>query len=395
MAYSRFAILGLLGVMLTAAAGCRPSRTQAPHTERPAQREGAVPRDQIPLAEPAAEANPAKEVKPPRGVVIRDTTDIRVQSDKSRPGARKLGTLGCGEVVHMLGEREGLQVKVQARGLTGWVYEDRVVSLSGSCPAARLMIAAREWEEPKFPARGRNDLFALALYSRLLELFPDSRYRPLALWRFGQIGERLAVEATKRAEKELTAKEKQSDESFIHWKGLDRYQRWGLGVEFSHLGHTYYHAGDAYRKIVKEHPNSEWADNAAYELLRLRRAHQPWEGRPKGPRQQSASWTEFSRKYPRSELKPNALVEMVYLNRVLHEIYCHSYEFADPAKARDHRKAAEELCQSVMREFPGSEHAARAENHLAELADGRKLYFFWGSTRGGACDSAPHATRRQ
>jgi hypothetical protein len=68
---------------------------------------------------------------------------------------------------------------------------------------------------------------------------------------------------------------------------------------------------------------------------------------------------------------------MVYLNRVLHEIYSHSAEgFADPGKAERHLEAARTLCDRIRRELPRTIFAARAERHLAELAEGRHVYLF-------------------
>jgi hypothetical protein len=237
----------------------------------------------------------------------------------------------------------------------------------------QLPAAAQEPEQPPMPSDQPDDLAALALYSRMSELFPKSDYQALALWRFGQVGKRLAVVATRDARAVYGDLPVQSDDMYTEWTGLRRYQRWRLTFEFSHLGQAYYYGGDAFREIVAQHPDSEWADNAAYELIRLSQADGEWEGHPDGPLAYLRKWQDFVRRYPRSDMRPAALLDMVYVNRVLYEIYSDG-QFADPAKARMYRQAAERICGNVNREFAGSEYAARAERNLAELAIGHNIY---------------------
>lgn len=288
------------------------------------------------------------------------------------------GTLNCGDMVTVLGPREGRTVRVEANGATGWVHLEGLVALSAPGAEARLLAAADEKEMPSHWSRDPEHLAALALYSRHMELFPDSEYAALALHRFGQVADRLAVEVTREAEQQLTEDEEGYVRSHSDPEGLEKCAKWGLTLDHSHLGGHYFYGGDAYRKVVEGHGDSEWADNAAFRLLKLVRERVgEWEGYPQEPLKELDLWAELLRKYPRSELKAQALLEMVYLNRVLHEIHSHSTEgFADPGKAERHLEAARTLCDSIRREFPRTISAARAERHLAELVEGRHVYLF-------------------
>lgn len=292
--------------------------------------------------------------------------------------ANVVATVDCGEMVTVLGPREGRKARVRANGATGWIYLAGVVELSAPGADARLLAAADEKEDPSHWSREPEHLAALALYSRHMELFPESEYATLALYRFGQVADRLAVEAIREAEQQLTQEQRAYDRAYTDWQGLEKYAKWGLTFDYSHLGGYYFYGGDVYRKVVERHGDSEWADNAAFRLLELvGERGGGWEGHPQEPLKKLDLWAEFVGKHPRSELKAQALLEMVYLNRVLHEIHSHSTEgFADPAKAERHLEAARALCDSIRHEFPRTIFAARAERHLAELAEGRHVYLF-------------------
>lgn len=292
--------------------------------------------------------------------------------------AKVVATVDCGEMVTVLGPREERKARVKANGATGWVHLEGLVELSAPGADARLLAAAHEKEMPSHWSREPEHLAALALYSRHMEIFPDSEYAALALYRFGQAADRLAVEAIREAEQQLTQEQRAYDRAYTDWQGLEKYAKWGLTFDYSHLGGYYFHGGAVYRKVAERHGDSEWADNAAFRLLELvGEQGGGWEGHPQEPLKKLDLWAEFVRKYPRSELKPEALLEMVYLNRVLHEIHSHSTAgFADPGKAERRLEAARTLCDTVRREFPSTIFAARAERHLAELAEGRHVYFF-------------------
>ncbi len=298
--------------------------------------------------------------------------------EKPEVGARALASVRCGDMVTVLGPRDGRRVRVDAGGATGWVYRTGLVELSAVGADARLLAEADGKEMPSHRSREPDHLGALALYSRHTELFPDSEYAALTLYRFGQVADRLAVEATREAEQQLTQEQKGRDSSYADWEGLREYAKWGLAFDYSHLGGHYFYGGDAYRKIVEQHGDSGWADNAAFRLLKLVRERVgEWGGYPQGPLDELDLWAEFVRKHPGSELKPDALLEMVYLNRVLHEIHSHSPEdFADPGEAERHLAAARAGCEAIRSVFPDTIFAVRAERHLAELVEGGHVYLF-------------------
>lgn len=313
-----------------------------------------------------------------------DTRDCAVVMSEMRiwdqPGldSKVLVTVHCGDLVTVLGPRERSRVRVKADDVIGWMYTSGLVALSTQGADARLLQAAHEKEQPPNPLHEPDHLAALALYSRHIEFFPDSEYAAFALYRFGQMGDRLAAEATKEAKRQLPREQERWDASSTDWEGLQKYTEWGLTLDYSHLGGHYFYGGAAYRRIVEKHARSEWADDAAFRLLKLVRERVgEWEGWPQEPLKELDLWTEFVEKHPRSELKPQALLEMVYLNRVLHEIHSHSAEgFADPEKAKRHLEEARKLCKSIQRGFPRTIFAARAEKNLAELAEGGHVYLF-------------------
>ena len=309
-----------------------------------------------------------------QGVVL---SEMRV---KDKPGldSKVLVIANCGDLVTVLGPRERRQLRVRAGDVVGWMYTSGVVELSAPGADARLLVAAHEKEMPSPWSREPDHLAALALYSRHIEFFPDSRYTALALYRFGQMGDRLAVEATREAKQQLSQEQKRYDRSYTNWEGLEKYTKWGLTLDYSHLGGHYFYGGAAYRRIVEEHADSKWADEAAFGLLKLVRERVgEWEGWPREPLKELDLWREFVKKYPRSELKPKALLEMVYLNRALYEIRSHSAQgFADPQKAKQHLEGARKLCETIQREFPRTIFAGQAEKNLAELAEGSHVYLF-------------------
>lgn len=317
---------------------------------------------------------PATLATPDQAVVL---WEMRVY-ETSDLHSEVLTAVHCADLVTVVGPRERRQVRVRAGDVVGWVHTSGLVELSAQGADARLLFAAYEKEQPSHWSQEPDHLAALALYSRHMEFFPRSDYAALALYRFGQMGDRLAVEATREAERKLTREQKSPDASCVAWEGLEKYAKWGLGLDYSRLGGHYFYGGAAYRRVVEEHPESEWADDAAFRLLKLvRQRVGEWEGWPDEPLKELDLWREFIEKYPRGGLKPLALLEMVYINRALYEIYSHPRgDFADPEKASRHLEEARKLCQGIQREFARTIYAAQAEKNLAELAEGRHVYLF-------------------
>jgi hypothetical protein len=301
-------------------------------------------------------------------------------------GGQALATVHCGDMVTVLGPRENGRVRVETNGTPGWVILAGVVELSEAGADARLLAAAHEKEMPNHWSREPDHLAALALYSRHIELLPNSPYAALALHRFGKVADRLAVDFTREVNEAVDAAAQRDRPPVVElakYRHLEesasrKCQTWGLTFEYSHLGGHYFYGGDVYRKILERHGDSEWADDAAFGLLRLvRELVGEWEAHPQEPLKELDLWAEFMRTYPGSELKPEAMLEMVYLNRALHEIYSRSTEgFADSHKAEQHLAAARTLCGTTRRDFPRTIFAARAERHLAELAQGGHVYLF-------------------
>lgn len=293
-----------------------------------------------------------------------------------------------GDIVRVLGPRWKRMFQVEARGVKGWVSGADVVVLHGPHADARLLVAARNIEAPKYWFDPPNYGAAIALYSRLVESFPRSPYRPLALYRIARCAEKVAAEETRTVQEEWVARSEEwtaqppgtrSDPAPSEREELRELAKWGVNFRLHHFGGHYYYLGDAYRTILREHGKSAWADEAAFALLKVRLGE--WEGHPEGPLEELDQWIEFTKKYPQSDLLAQALLEQVYLNRVLYEIYSWPPgqppgQFTHEQKASERRSAAENLCRRIVREFPATEFVAKAEDALAELAEGRNVYQF-------------------
>jgi len=322
--------------------------------------------------------------EPGRALVIWD--DLRVADVSPVPPGTPEKTLArarCGDILLTLGEYRRGRLRVQLDGVTGWAFANGVVDLSDPAADARLLAAAFDFESPGHWARDPNYGAAIALYSRHLELFPESQYRPLARYRFGQVADCLAVEATKairQAESAERADSSRGDEArleAVESEQLRKYERWGLVLKRSHLGGQCYYGGEAYRAVLAEYPQSQYADEASYQLLKLEREEVgEWEGHPEGPFEELRHWQAFLERYPGSDLRPKALLQVLYLQRVLYEIYLQSptAEVRDESAAREHGEAAQELARRIMREYPGTRYAAEAETGLSELQHGEHVY---------------------
>jgi hypothetical protein len=312
-----------------------------------------------------------------RAVVI--WGDMRIHMTRD-PMSAPVATPRCGDLVRMLGPRWKSQFQFEGDGVVGWASGKGVVVLATPHADARLLVAARNMEAPKHWAQPPNYEAAIALYSRLAALFPRSPYRPLALYRIGQCAEQVAAEASRKKSQEEAAKGQRErfDPTPPGRIELGDIGKWGVTFRWAHLGGHYYYPGDAYRRILREHGNSEWADEAAFALLKLTPTEVgEWEGFPEGALRDLDHWVGFTKRYPHSDVTPQALLEQVYLNRVLYEIYSKpTGQFADRQKASRRRSAAENLCRRISREFPGTEFAAEAEDALADLAEGRNAYLY-------------------
>jgi len=291
----------------------------------------------------------------------------------------------AGEAVEILEEvEENDSFLVFVHSVRGLIPRAAVVMLSDPAAAAKLLAAAWGYEQPGLAPDRPNDLAALWLYDCLRERFPDSKYAPLAFYRYGQVADRLAIQASRELNQAVEALKaspgspKVLDETVLRPledKVLSRYAARGLKLSWSHLGGNCYYDGEVYRTLVNRFPRSAWADNAAFALLRRGEHLGGWEGWPTQPLKELGVWREFMVKYPKSELLPEAHLQIVCLDRALHEIYSFPQsEFRDAKKAAQHRQAAEDECRAILREYPGTVAAAQAEKHLAEMTEGIHIY---------------------
>ncbi len=310
-------------------------------------------------------------------------------SVKSRPTykAKTIANLNTGDEVTILGSTKNKYKKVKVDKMVGWISEWAIIDLSIPKADAKLFVQASNYQDPTWrwffwsPERYK---LALRLYKRLIDYFPNSKYRAAALFRYGECAERIVVEVNKLKIKFEELKKSGIDKDYKKYLGLDCYRKWGLEFEFSHLGDEYYYGGDVYETIVQKYPKSEWADNAAYKLIQIPFQHSRcWEGHPGGPLAALKLCENFLKNYPNSELRPEALLHLGYLYRALYEIYSYVdkkeiYNFYDLQKANAYRQKAINLYQKIVKEYPSTKYAAKAEVNIYEIEHGKNVYVLSG-----------------
>lgn len=190
--------------------------------------------------------------------------------------------------------------------------------------------------------RGNFDGAEYETAARLLEIFvrrfDGSSYAAEALYYLGQSMEMLATRPGSDSVPDIERNER--------------------------TGQNFY-AGDAYRRILDEHPASPYASKAQYRLINIfRTAHLPWPDSIGIIEEELAMWHAFCRQYADTDEHVLGLTEAGFLNRVLFELT------ADAA----YQDAAAALFNEIIEGYPATVHAAYATVHLAELAAGERIY---------------------
>jgi hypothetical protein len=205
--------------------------------------------------------------RPPAGGSLAVVVDARLAAlrDAPSPTANLIQRLSRGRFVSVTGERAPgglrfLRVSVTSR-TGGWLPAESVVRPSRAGEDARLLRLVRGSEEFDRLARARI----------LLEAFPRSTLRPVALLIYGDAAVEAAERLTREAARRLDPGEMQAGGAsiksyFLNYNGLDRYRRLGIVFNFDPASKRYRYDGTAFREILRRHPHTPEAAEARKRL---------------------------------------------------------------------------------------------------------------------------------
>lgn len=217
------------------------------------------------LTTSAAEAQ--RRRRPPAGGGVAVVVDERLAAlrDAPRPTANLIRRLGRGRFVAVAGERAAggvtyLRVLVTSR-TSGWLQAEAVVRPSRAGDDARLLRLVS----------GSAEFDRLARARLLLESFPRSALRPVALLVLGEAAAESAERLTREARRRLDPAEMQAGGApvssyFLNYNGLDRYRRLGVVFDFDPASKSYRYDGAAFREILRRHPHTPEAAEARKRL---------------------------------------------------------------------------------------------------------------------------------
>lgn len=186
--------------------------------------------------------------------------------------------------------------------------------------------------------------YLLKRYAAVFKYLPQSTYRPYAMYRYGKVAQALGDGFTRkiRTTPGIRGKDKKM---FIE-------QCRQLGLEFhwdSERGYPVY-KGEIFHTLLKEHPKSEWAGHAAWELL-----VPPGDIYPQGKEglTRTLNWIE---RYPTNPLLPKALYLLVYL----HCAETSLKPFPTEEERKEMNLKARSYYERLLLEYPESPEAAKA-----------------------------------
>lgn len=198
---------------------------------------------------------------------------------------------------------------------------------------------------------------------QFLSQYPQSPGKDAVLMRMGESFEGLLQQYYQRPINEKMA-EPEARAGFLEKYG--HYDCW------QEQAGTLVYSGEIYRRLLQENPQSNFADEAAYNLIVWERDYGEDPGRI---RREITFLEEIITKYPTTSLRPKILFQMGYRFQLLYELY----EFSDDPKKKDSEKAEEsfrkaeylyKLCLSLPH---GSEYSKKALRHLEMLRQGTRV----------------------
>jgi outer membrane protein assembly factor BamD (BamD/ComL family) len=274
----------------------------------------------------------------PHGALLREAI-IRVQPDDSSAQVDKADR--GRELVILDRTHDWLKVLAilgQEKQVTGWILSKGVV-LSDTSNGDRILFAAAEdAEDEAAKPHGRHGAAqeAIRLYSRLVDLFPQSPQAGEAYYRAADIYWQLqAVDVMSLP----SAQEQDPDLR-------------------SHVDEDWMH------DVIKKYPHTKWADLAAYHFIENKVCGN-WLGQSKCPEKETDIYEKYVREHPQSPKAPEALYQALWRQAALIEIYKTEDQ---PGKSSGARARALQLAQRLASEYPQSDYAGRAL-HLQYLVE--------------------------
>jgi outer membrane protein assembly factor BamD (BamD/ComL family) len=205
---------------------------------------------------------------------------------------------------------------------------------------------------------------SIEMCQQFLSQYPKSTFKDMILMRMGESFEGLLKQEYQKLLEE-GMEEAKARSRFL--EKYDHYNCWEVKE-----GRLVYNKA-IYRQLLKENPNSNYADEASYNLI-------PWEKEyyedPYRIEKEIVYLEEILKKYPTTSLRPKILFQMGYRFHLLYELY----NFTNDPEKRDERKAQEsfrkaeylyKLCLSLPR---GSEYSKKALHYLEMLKKGSRIY---------------------
>ena len=221
--------------------------------------------------------------------------------------------------------------------VSGWIRDRGIVSAQTPNGDAILFGAAADAEAdataPHPAPHSADD--ARLLYRRVWQYFPQSPLSAEAAWRSADIRWQMekadSLSRPSAHEREAYLREQMNESEM--------------------------------KKIIRNYPNSKWADYAAFEMIDNKLCGD-WQGQAKCPEKESSLYEKFADGHPGGPRTAQALYEAAYRQAVLVDMYLADDEQkkADGAQAK-----ATGLAQKLASTFPGSEYAPRAAALIYKL----------------------------
>ena len=228
--------------------------------------------------------------------------------------------------------------------ISGWIEDAGVISAATPNGDAILFGAAATAEmtasEPHAPHRAAQD--ARLLYTRTVQIFPQSQRAAEAMWRAADIRwqlEKADVFSRPSAQEKESYLRQQIDDDEMH-------------------------------KIEKKYPHSKWADLAAWDMLDNKICGD-WQGSTKCPEKESELFAKYADEHPDSPKAAEALYEAAYRQAAAGDIYAGS---SDDKKASEAHERASALSAKIQKTYPASDYAARAATLIYKLQQSIPIY---------------------
>ncbi len=228
--------------------------------------------------------------------------------------------------------------------ISGWVQAKGVVIENTPSGDQILMGAAANEEalasDPRGPANAAKS--AQLLYRRLVEMFPNSPLAPEAAWRAADIRWQL---------------QKADIATMPSSKDRDPEMREQMNEDYL-------------RKVIKLYPHTRQADMAAFDLIDNRLCGD-WQGQEKCPEKESEIYEKYAEEYPDGPRTAQALYEATYRQAVLADMFEADGNDKNSNSAKQH---VHELAAWLMKKFPDTDYATRAEALAFQLDQGIPVY---------------------